>query len=279
MLISEIKVENRHRQDLGDIDGLAASIATLGLLHPLVVNGDGKLIAGERRMEAVKKLGWSEVPVTVVKSLGDIEKAIRAERDENTCRKDFTPSEAVAMAEALAPFEKKAAAEKRESTQGRPKTGEKFTPVSPAEEKPKQKAMDRVAEAVGMSRPTLAKAKAVVEAAKADPKNFGDLPAKMDKTGKVDPVHQELVKRAEMFPLPKGPTPAQIAKNNAGVKWAKNMHECWVQFNSIRDNGGLAKLAAGWDSHTRLNYLDELRMFKDAVEKCITELEKANGAR
>ena len=66
--ISQIRVGNeRHRKELGDIDGLAASIADVGLLHPIVVKSDGTLIAGERRLAAIKQLGWTEVPVTIVK--------------------------------------------------------------------------------------------------------------------------------------------------------------------------------------------------------------------
>src|SRR5262249_20123630 len=64
--VHSIKVGLRHRRDMGDIDGLAKSISELGLLHPIVVNEDGLLIAGGRRLEAVKRLGWQDVRVTVV---------------------------------------------------------------------------------------------------------------------------------------------------------------------------------------------------------------------
>ncbi|SRR6266851_5612839 len=39
--IGEIRVGRRHRRDLGDIDGLAASIADIGLLQPVVIMPDG----------------------------------------------------------------------------------------------------------------------------------------------------------------------------------------------------------------------------------------------
>ena len=35
--ISAITIGVRHRRDLGDIEGLAASIAEVGLLHPVVI--------------------------------------------------------------------------------------------------------------------------------------------------------------------------------------------------------------------------------------------------
>jgi ParB/RepB/Spo0J family partition protein len=64
--VSDIRIGVRHRRDLGDIDELARSIDEVGLLHPIVVRSDGRLIAGERRLAACKRLGWQRVPVTVV---------------------------------------------------------------------------------------------------------------------------------------------------------------------------------------------------------------------
>ena len=52
MPIANIKIGTRHRKDLGDIDGLAASIQQVGLLHPLVVTPGLTLLAGERRLAA-----------------------------------------------------------------------------------------------------------------------------------------------------------------------------------------------------------------------------------
>ena len=55
--IGSIKVKARYRKDLGDIDSLAQSINEIGLLHPVVITADGRLIAGQRRLEACKSLG------------------------------------------------------------------------------------------------------------------------------------------------------------------------------------------------------------------------------
>jgi ParB/Sulfiredoxin domain len=52
--ISEIRIGNRYRRDLGDVSGLADSIAELGLLHPIVIRADGRLVVGERRLAACK---------------------------------------------------------------------------------------------------------------------------------------------------------------------------------------------------------------------------------
>src|SRR5215831_17083527 len=107
--INDIVVGTRHRKDMGDIDGLAASMAELGLLHPIVVRPDGTLIAGERRLRAAKELGWTEIPATVV----DLNQIVRGEFAENACRKDFTLSEAVAIKRALQPVEREVAKERQ----------------------------------------------------------------------------------------------------------------------------------------------------------------------
>ena len=109
MPISAIILGKRQRRDLGDIDALAADVAAIGMLHPIVVRPDGTLIAGERRIEAAKALGWSEVPVNIV----DLDAVVRGEFAENSLRKDFTLSEAVAIKRALEPLERAGAKERQ----------------------------------------------------------------------------------------------------------------------------------------------------------------------
>jgi hypothetical protein len=64
--IAAIKVGSRHRRDLGDIAALAESIEAIGLLHPVTVDTGGNLLAGTRRLEACKRLGWTNIPVRFV---------------------------------------------------------------------------------------------------------------------------------------------------------------------------------------------------------------------
>jgi ParB family chromosome partitioning protein len=163
MKLSEIKLGPRHRQHLGDIPALAESIRTVGLLHPLVVDPKLNLIAGRRRLEALRLLAWTDAPVTIAARIADVAAALRAERDENTCRLDFTPSEAVAMAKSLEPFEK-AEATRRQAAAG-PATGRGAKPIGSEKfsEPVKGRAADKIAEAVGLSRPTLDKATRVVD--------------------------------------------------------------------------------------------------------------------
>lgn len=66
LALEAIVVGDRVRKDLGDLQRLADSIQRHGLLHPVVVTPDSRLIAGVRRLEAVRMLGWTEVPVTII---------------------------------------------------------------------------------------------------------------------------------------------------------------------------------------------------------------------
>jgi ParB-like chromosome segregation protein Spo0J len=188
--VADIIAGDRHRMDRGDLAGLAKSIQELGLLHPLVVTQDRRLVAGARRLAAVSALGWATVPVRVVDNLADAAALLRAERDENTCRKEFTPTEAVAIGRALEELERpKAKARQKEhggTAPGQAKnTGGKLPEVSSGDTR------DKVAEAVGMSGRTYEKAKAVVEAAEADPE-LRAVADEMDRTGKVEPAFQKV---------------------------------------------------------------------------------------
>jgi len=71
--IEDIKIISRIRKDLGDIPGLANSIKENGLIEPIVLTHDSandpnmrgyvyiKLVAGERRLTAMKSLGFQEL--------------------------------------------------------------------------------------------------------------------------------------------------------------------------------------------------------------------------
>jgi ParB family chromosome partitioning protein len=95
--LRDIATSGRYRKDLGDIDELAKSIQEVGLLSFPMIRTDGVLVHGYRRLQACKKLGWTEIPVIIF----DPEDALRAEHDENEFRKSFTHSERVAIGQAI----------------------------------------------------------------------------------------------------------------------------------------------------------------------------------
>lgn len=99
--ISDIQIGERHRQDLGDIDGLAQSISDDGLLQPIGITPDKRLVFGYRRLLAFRDvLEKNEIPAVVI----DIENLTHGEWVENTIRKDLTLSEMVAITDALRDF-------------------------------------------------------------------------------------------------------------------------------------------------------------------------------
>lgn len=87
--IDSVLVEDRGREDFGAVGELAESIRTKGLLHPLVVDENTKLIAGERRLRALKLLKWELVPVNRFSDLDELMK-VEIELEENTKRKNLT---------------------------------------------------------------------------------------------------------------------------------------------------------------------------------------------
>ena len=57
---------NKEIYSLSNIDDLVQSIDEVGLLTPLVIDKSKQVISGNRRLVAVKKLGWKRVDVDVV---------------------------------------------------------------------------------------------------------------------------------------------------------------------------------------------------------------------
>src|SRR6266852_6648709 len=107
--IAAIKIGNRHRHDLGNVGSLAASIADVCLLHPIVITPDRTLIAGARRIAACQQLGWTDIPVTIV----NLNQIVRGEFAENAHHKNFLPSEIDAIRREIEPLEKAAAKERQ----------------------------------------------------------------------------------------------------------------------------------------------------------------------
>ncbi len=90
--IESIIVKKRIRKNLGELDSLMKSIRSYGLMNPIVLNEKNELIAGERRLEAVKRLGWSSIPASIVTHEGELEK-LELEIEENLHRRNLTPDE------------------------------------------------------------------------------------------------------------------------------------------------------------------------------------------
>jgi len=98
ILCVDIKIGERYRRDMGDLEALAASIKAEGLLQPIGVTEDRALVFGERRLRAVQDiLNRDTITARVVR----VSSIVAGEYAENEVRKDFTPSERAAIAKAI----------------------------------------------------------------------------------------------------------------------------------------------------------------------------------
>jgi ParB family chromosome partitioning protein len=90
--IDQIVIRKRVRKNLGDLTSLMESLKRHGLLNPVVINSRNELIAGHRRTEAARRLGWKTVEVRIVdgRDEGDL---VEMEIEENTQRKNLTSDE------------------------------------------------------------------------------------------------------------------------------------------------------------------------------------------
>lgn len=182
--IDDINIGERYRHDLGDVNSLAHSIADVGLLHPIVVTPDMRLVAGQRRIAAYQSLGLTEIEATVI----NINSIVKGEFAENEQRKDFTWSERVEIAAAMEPVER-LSAEERHGERTDIKHPENFTGSY-------GNALDKVASFVGTSRPTLVKAREIYDS------GDEDLIQEMDRTGKIDGVYRKLQMQHREIPEP-----------------------------------------------------------------------------
>ena len=76
--LEKIRVGEQARRhfDLTDLRALGANILEHGLLVPLLVRPDGALIAGERRLRAMKLVGMKECQIILTeKELGELFRA------------------------------------------------------------------------------------------------------------------------------------------------------------------------------------------------------------
>lgn len=114
--LDEIRVSDRRRRSLGNVDGLAASIEAVGLLNPPLVSADGVLLCGARRLAAVRQLGWKSVEVRVHPDASTDLSAALAEQQENGQRLDLLPTEEARLYVELKPLYQADAAERQAVT-------------------------------------------------------------------------------------------------------------------------------------------------------------------
>ena len=90
--ISDIKINpGRRNAEPKAIEELSKSIAAVGLMNPITVTQDNTLIAGLHRLEAAKRLGWTEIECNSV-GMSSLQAEL-AEIDENIVRTNLSRQE------------------------------------------------------------------------------------------------------------------------------------------------------------------------------------------
>lgn len=196
--IDKIRVQNRIRKDFGDIQELADDIKENGLINPPVVipeeDGTFTLLAGERRLRAMKSLGYQQVEVRTWKNLSDEEK-LNVEISENEVRKDFSKAERIEYARRLEKIEAAKAKERQKESQ----FGSNMVPQNFGEPKSKRETVNIVASKLGIgSGETYRKEKFIVDNySSLTPEDFADWDEGKLSTNKAFNRIKEKLKAAE----------------------------------------------------------------------------------
>jgi ParB family chromosome partitioning protein len=103
--IRDIRIPRRIRKRKIDISDLVESMAEFGLLQPIIVDTENTLIAGYRRLEAARALGWESIEVRVMDA-PDPKDRLLLEIEENSVRQDFDLEELEKARKLLRRYEK-----------------------------------------------------------------------------------------------------------------------------------------------------------------------------
>ncbi len=90
--IDSIVIKKRVRRNLRDLESLMESMRRFGQLSPIIINRTNELLAGERRLTAAGKLGWTVIDAVVIDREEDID-MLEIELEENISRNDLTSEE------------------------------------------------------------------------------------------------------------------------------------------------------------------------------------------
>ena len=90
--VKDIIVRKRIRKEMGDIEALAESLKRYGLISPIVITKKNVLIAGGRRLEAAKYLGWRTINAIISENSEELAR-LELELEENIQRRDFNMEE------------------------------------------------------------------------------------------------------------------------------------------------------------------------------------------
>ena len=95
-MLQKVKLEKitgtQPQRDNGNIEELKQSIQEVGLINPLTLNKDYKLLAGRRRFQVISELGWKKVECKIFESANKLFD-FKVSLEENLRRKPLTDLE------------------------------------------------------------------------------------------------------------------------------------------------------------------------------------------
>lgn len=121
--LDSITVGSRYRKDPGDLSKLIASIEQRGMLQPITITPEGILVCGWRRLEAVRRLGWTTLRVWVRSGVSTQLQAALSEHDDNLLHKPLNEIEKATLYRELVALEQEEADLRKKATQFRSKDG------------------------------------------------------------------------------------------------------------------------------------------------------------
>ena len=281
-----------NRRELGDIDALADSIACIGLINPITVTQDFKLIAGLHRLEACRSIGWMEIPAVVL-SLNEIDTQL-TEIDENLIRNELNALERGEqlkkrkdLYEAKFPETKRGGNRKSNPENQTIDSIVSFTKdvaqkakISEANVFQSVQVATRIPEAVrdAIRHTPIADNKTeLLMLSRFDNDTQTQVAAKVS-SGQVETVKEALQEIASETPAPDGfKSAAQSAlehKQSPGFKWNESLYKTLVMLNSIRDLGGIVKLSEKWSVEHREQYAERCREYAQTYSDYAEQLEE-----
>lgn len=291
--IDEIIVEYRRREDFGDIEGLAESIRRFGLFHPLIVDDKNSLVAGERRLRALRLLGWSEIPVRPYADLSDDERN-EIELEENLKRKDLTSIEIsrqiVRQAKQIAPLISSTVGDEINQDMGLADSnlissiGEEIKNPNSAGRKslygvPKKE----VAKALGISEGSLINAEQHVEAVEKYPE-IVSVPTRKDAINiaktldSADEKKQKEIRadlaQGKLGKVTKLNKQEEEENENPSNHFEQILNKIFRHINSINLHGGVAYAWSGWSKQEKLSYYTRIKDLAEKTNNYVLEMEE-----
>ena len=93
--IDSVVVGERIRADLGELEPMMESLRRHGQFSPILITPASELIAGHRRLESARRLGWTSIEAVVVDECTE-EARLQLEIEENVQRKQLSNDELAA---------------------------------------------------------------------------------------------------------------------------------------------------------------------------------------